>query len=234
MNFQRRRMERVAREPKPAFQFRRPAGLDKLEVKPFVRSVDFVADDGVAQGGEMHADLVSAPGAGKSADDGKAVSVCTPRETVLDPKLRPSGQAQGMNHLFQPDRRANMRALPGERRVNGVRFPFRPAPDDREIFFSDPLFLHEQAKTARGGSVLRDQHQAAGLTIEPVDDGNLSAVRDLKSEELFQFAPERAGRAWLGRMHEQERRLFDDDEIVTLGDDREIMRTVCVRSIRGG
>jgi hypothetical protein len=40
-------MERVAWKQKLAFQIRRPAGLDKLKIKPLVRPINFVADDGM-------------------------------------------------------------------------------------------------------------------------------------------------------------------------------------------
>ena len=66
-----------------------------------------------------------------------------------------------------------------------MRIPFRPSPDDGEVFLRDPLLLHEKPKTARGGRVLRYEDQAAGLAIEPINDRNLTAVRNLKSQELF-------------------------------------------------
>lgn len=127
-----------------------------------------------------------------------------------------------------------MRALPGERRIDQARFPFRPAPDQREVFFRDPLLLHEQPETASGRRVLRDENEPARLAIESVHDRDLAAVGDLKREELFQLAPERPGAARFRGMDQQERRLFHHDEIFSFRDNGESEIVVCARFIRGG
>jgi hypothetical protein len=82
--------------------------------------------------------------------------------------------------------------------------------------------------------VLRDEDEAAGLSIKPIHDRNLAAIRDLKGQELFQFAPKRARAARLGRVHQEERRFFHHDEVGTLRHDGEISRMVCARALRGG
>lgn len=177
---------------------------------------------------------MGAAGLRQSADDAEALLVRPASEPFFDLEIGASRRAQGVNRLLQPDRRRHVRALPGERRVNRARFPIRPAPDNCEVFFRDSLLLHEQAKTPRGGRVFRHEDEAARLAIEPVDDRNLAAVRDLKCEELFQFAPKRPNSARFRGVHQEERRLFHHDEVFTFRDDGEIMTSVCVRSIRGG
>lgn len=186
------------------------------------------------QRSQMHANLMSAAGARESANDAETFVIRAARESLLDAEIRARRRAQRVNRLLQPDRRRQVLALPRQWRINGTRLPFRPAPDNRQIFFRDPLLLHEQTKTPRGGRVLCHENEAAGFAIEPVDDGNLAAIRDLESEELFQFAPQRSRAAWLRRMHEQERRLLHDDEVFALRDDGEIMAAVCARCLRGG
>src|SRR3954468_9460514 len=106
-----------------------------------------------------------------------------------------------------------MRSLPREGGIDGGRFPIRPTPDEGEIFLRDLLPLHEQTKPPGRRGILRDQDQAAGFTIEPIDDGNLAAIRDLKGEQLLQFAPERARVRRFRGMNEEKRRLVDDDEV---------------------
>ena len=138
-----------------------------------------------------------------------------------------------MNRLLEPDRRRQVRALPRERSVHRNRIQFRPAPDDSKIFLGDALLLHEQAETSRGGGVFRYEDQPAGFAIEPVDDRNLPAIGDLESEQLLQLAPKRARMAGFRRMHQQERRLFHDDEFRCLGNDGEI-GGVCARCFAGG
>ena len=126
-----------------------------------------------------------------------------------------------------------MRALSCQRRIHRARLPIRPTPNDREIFFRDPLFLHEQPKTASGGCVFRDKHQSARFAVEAVHDGNLASVRDLEGEQLFQLAPERQGVVRFARMNEKERRLFHHDAIGCLGHYGEI-GAVCASRFAGG
>jgi hypothetical protein len=139
-----------------------------------------------------------------------------------------------MNGLLEPDWRWRMNALSGERQIHRFGIPFRPAPNDREIFFGDALLLHQQAKTPRRGRVLRHEYQPACFPVESIDDRNLSAIRDLEGEQMFQFAPECARSGWFGGMNEQEWWLLDDDEIIALGDDREVVRVICASCVRGG
>ena len=127
-----------------------------------------------------------------------------------------------MNRLLEPDRRWRVNSLSGERRIDGFGIPFRPAPNDREIFLCDALLLHHQSQNAAPPAVLRHEHEPARFPVEPIDDRNLSAIRDLEREQMFQFAPECARSSRLGGMNEQKWRLLDDEEIIALRDDREV------------
>lgn len=127
-----------------------------------------------------------------------------------------------------------MNSLASERGVDCFAIPLRPAPDDRKILLGDPLLLHQQAKTPRRSPALRYEDQPTRFAIESIDDRNLSAIRDLECEQVFQFAPEGARAVRFGGMNQQEGRLFDDNEIIGLRDDREIMCVICVGCVRGG
>jgi hypothetical protein len=127
-----------------------------------------------------------------------------------------------------------MNSLASERRVDRFAIPLRPAPDDREILLGNALFLHQQTKTPRRSCVLRHEDQPARFAVESIDDRNLSAIRDLECEQVFQFAPEGARAVRFGGMNEQEGRLFDDEEIIALRDDREVVRVICAGCVRGG
>ena len=67
-------MKGVTRQEKPSLQFRGPTGLDELQVKFFVRSINLVAHDRMAQRGEMDPDLMGAPSPRKRSDNAKAVA----------------------------------------------------------------------------------------------------------------------------------------------------------------
>lgn len=182
----------------------------------------------------MHPNLMGAASARKSANDTKAFLIRAARESLLDAEISASRRAQRMNRLLQPDRRRQVLALSRQRRIDRTCFPFRPARDNRQIFFSDPLLLHEQTETSRRRPALCHQHEPARFAIEPVDDRNLAAICNLEGQELLQFAPQRPRAAWFRRMHQQERRLFDDDEVFGFRDDAEIVAVVCARRFRGG
>jgi len=119
----------------------------------------------------MHANLMSSACVRKSANQAEPVAEgCRFGETPFDPKLRQGRRARRMNHLFKPDRRALMSALTFQRSIDDFVLPFRPAPNNRNIFFAQLVSLHQQTKIAGGRGSLCDQHQSAGLSVEPVHD----------------------------------------------------------------
>lgn len=100
--------------------------------------------------------------------------------------------------------------------------------DDREIFLLDTVLFHRTSEPARSGRGFRDQDEAASFAIEPVDDGNLPAIDQLKSKQLAQRRPESRGAVRFARMNEQERWLVDHKVIVRLIDDPEVERKPCL------
>src|SRR5205085_5818952 len=148
--------------------------------------------------GEMNADLMSAPSLWNGANQREAIAVgCRSSdfaqdrscETFLDAKVGDGFRAFGMNRLLQPNRRRLMLSLPIHRRVDRFRFPIRPSPNDREIFFVQTPLLHEQSESSRGGRSFRDQYQTARLAIEAIDDRDLAAIRNFEREQLAQLLP---------------------------------------------
>ena len=117
-----------------------------------------------------------------------------------------------------------MRTLPRNRRVHGSCFPFRPTPNDGQIFLRDALFLHEQTKLARGCGGLGDKHDAARFPIQSIHDRDLPAVGDFEGEQMSQFAPERARAVGFARMNEKQRRFIDHDVVVGFVDDARSLR----------
>ena len=77
-----------------------------------------------------------------------------------------------------------MDALAEKGRVDGESILRGPAPDEREVFLRDPATLHEHAEMPRGGVRFRDEHQAAGLAVEAIDDRDLAAVRELEGQQV--------------------------------------------------
>src|ERR1043166_6100627 len=140
---------------------------------------------------EVNANLMSASSFRKCANQSEFISIrCRPFdfaqdrscETLFNAELSDSLRAFRMNHLFQPDRGRLMFALSIKRRVDSFRFPIRPAPNDREIFFVQMSILHEQTKSTRCRGRFCDKDNAARFAIESIYDRNLSAIGDFERE----------------------------------------------------
>ena len=62
-------MKRVSSKKQPRRQWLGPTLSDKVEIKPLVGTIEFIADDRKADRGQVHADLVKAAMAGLYSQD---------------------------------------------------------------------------------------------------------------------------------------------------------------------
>ena len=115
-----------------------------------------------------------------------------------------------------------MFALTIQRSVDDLMFPFRPAPNDCEVFFAKLMSLHQESKIARSRRGFCNQHETAGFAVESIHDRNLSAGGDLEREQIAQLFPESRRNARFCRVNKKKRRLIDDDIVVGLIDNPEL------------
>src|SRR6266446_7544854 len=116
----------------------------------------------------MHADLMSSASPWDGANQTEAVAEgCRFGKAPLHSKLRQRWRPGRMNHLFEPDRRVLMFALTIQRGFDDFVLPFRPAPDNRKVFFAQLVSLHQQAKIARGRSSLCTKQNPPVLAAGP-------------------------------------------------------------------
>ena len=94
-----------------------------------------------------------------------------------------------MNRLLQPNLGRLMLSLSIERRIDYCRLPFRPAPNNGEIFFVNALLLHQQPESPGGRGRFGDEHEPAGFAVQPVDDRDLSAVCDFEGQQFAELFP---------------------------------------------
>src|SRR5207237_10701615 len=119
----------------------------------------------------MHADLMSSASPWDGANQAEAVAEGRRfGKAPLHSKLRQGWRSGRMNRLFEPDRRVLMFALTIQRGIDDFVLPFRPAPNNRTVFFAQLVSLRQQAKIARGMSSLCDQHESTRLAAKPVQD----------------------------------------------------------------
>src|SRR5438876_1262506 len=124
-------MERMSRQEQSLLEFRRPSRLNESQIKLFVRSVNFVANNWMADRSKMDPDLVSSASIRNSANQTKLAVAGASRfnKASFDTKFGLCGRSSRVNHLFQPDLGSLMFALSIQRSVDDFGFPFRPAPN---------------------------------------------------------------------------------------------------------
>ncbi len=137
-------------------------------------SVECVADDRVAEGLHVDADLVGAAGLDADLDEGEgAVGGLVMRSSTLtwETAERPVGAAGG--HAGAADEVA------GDGEVDGDVVLCEVAVDEGEVGFGDLAAGEHVAELAVGAVVLGDEDDAAGLLVEAVDDAGAEVAADV-------------------------------------------------------
>src|SRR5205809_3944511 len=98
-------MKRVPRQQQLLLKFSRPSGLDELEIKPFVRSINFIANNRVTTRREMDPNLVSAASMRNGSDQTELAVAGASRfnKAPFDTKFGLRCRSRRMNRLLQPD-----------------------------------------------------------------------------------------------------------------------------------
>ena len=91
-------MQGLSRQKQCAFEFRRPIILNEFEIVVLIRSINFVADNGVTERRKVNANLMRATGLWNRAHDCKTIAGAN--ESVGDHKSCDSRRAVRMNCLF--------------------------------------------------------------------------------------------------------------------------------------
>lgn len=122
-------------------------------------AVEGIADDGVAQGGKVHPDLMGAAGLGDRLQE-----AVVPRA----PQQAETG-AGFFSPVFIDDGQVPFAAIGNQGQI-AVRFPpDRPALHDGEVPFCHPPAFEGAGKKAVGCSVLCEEHQPRRVPVNPVD-----------------------------------------------------------------
>ena len=188
-----------------------------------VRAIDGIAHQGMADMGEVHPDLMGAPGlelAGQQRGDRLAVAPVEGRlQLPMGDRL---AAALAHRHFF-----AGIR-MPVDRRIDRAALAAGHAPDEGHV-----AALHRAGAAVigelRGQRLMRlvvlgDHHQPGGVLVEPVHDARPADAADAGKAGAAmgdQRVDQRAGLVAGGRMHDQPLRLVDDDDVVVLIDDIE-------------
>ena len=130
-------------------------------------------------------------------------------ETAKRAKGSSRGTTLGMDALFKPYPRGVVQPLSQQRRLNLPSVLERPAKDQRRVGLANLARLHLATQVARRRFCFCDQCEAAGFSVQPIDDGNCSAIDTFKSKEIQQVMPKCALIPRLAWVHLHECRLFN-------------------------
>ena len=173
-------------------------------------AVGLVADDRVADGAQMHADLMSTAGGDCDPDERHSLEV--PREGhACHRAARP---ARAGRHLLPVLRIAPDRLVDAPPGVHDT-------PDERDVFLLDFAVLKLPRQLLVGLVVLGDDHQSRGAAIETVHDSRarLAAHSAQVLDVVQQGVHERAARMPGPGMDDHPRRLVEDNDIRVFEDD---------------
>ena len=188
-----------------------------------VRAIDAVAQQRMADMGEMHPDLMGAAGlelAGQQRGDRLAVA---PVEGFLDFPMGDGLAAAFAHRHFLPRMR-----MPVDRRIDGAALAVGHVPGERHV-----AAPHRAGAAVIGELrgqrlvrpvVLRHHHQPGGVLVEPMHDARPPDAADpgkARAAMGDQRIDQRAGFMAGGGMHDESLGLVDDDDVVILIDDIE-------------
>jgi len=135
----------------------------------------------MTQVGCVDADLVGAPGARAGFEEGNG-KVVRQDISLQNTEIGEGGCAIGVNALFEMNPRGLHAALAEEWRIDRGVCPRGMTADEGEIGFFHIARGHGGGEETCGGGVFGDEHEAAGLAVQPVDDGDLPAIGNFVGE----------------------------------------------------
>ncbi len=212
-------MQRVALHPERLEVGARELFVERAFEEPFVGTVELVADERVADRRQVHADLVLATREGQARDQ-RAVF-----EALEHAPVGARGLAVGEDRHLELDLRD---ARLADRHVDRAAVALGHAPDDRLVLLLDLAALELAHHVGVRDGVLADQHDAAGLAVEPVAQARRAAALELEALAiaLVYALDQRVREVAAGGMHDDHGRLVDRQDRLVLVEDRELVRAL--------
>src|SRR5262249_9276086 len=177
-------------------------------------AIDRVAEERMADGREVYADLMGAPGLEPAGEEARYWRTVAAGIAFEDLPMRDRGAAAGAHrHLLAQPR------VTADRLVEGAAGPRRGAQKEGEIpatqLLAAAVVGELAAERAVGALGLGHHHETARILIEPMHDARALDAADpgeagaaMGHERVSQRAGPVAGRG----VHDEPRRLVDDDE----------------------
>ena len=187
-------------------------GVQELALEPEHAGVAVlrIAGHGMADRLQVRADLVRAPGLEAHAQQRVAL------ERLLGREVGDRGAPVGG---VGRDARADA-AVAAQRRLDLAGARARPALDERQVLAQDPARLELRLERRVGRLGAGDDEQPGRVAVEPVDQPGAPWLAPGGAAVLERLG-ERARAVPARRVHDDARRLVDDEEVLVLPDDVE-------------
>lgn len=170
-------MQSVAGKEEAAGEAGGPTGLNEVEVSGFIGAVELVAEDRVADVGEVDADLMEPPGDRFGAEEGKGVRFAADGNGEAAEGIEAGERvgARRVDALFEVDGARGNTAFAEDGRRNLEVVVGGVARDDGEVGLEGFAASNAGAEAAGGGGGFGDEDDAGGFAVEAVDEGYLAA-----------------------------------------------------------
>lgn len=186
-------------------------------------AVNVVAEQRMAEMGEVDADLVGAAGLELTGEQGGDRLAVLTREALDHPPMGHGVTAALAHRHFLSGVR-----MPVDRLIDGAAFPVRHAPDKGHVAAAHLAGAAMVGELRRqrlvGAVVLGGHHQSGGVLVEPMDNARPPDPADAGQACAAvgdQRVDQRAGLVPGGGMDHEVLRLVDDDDVVVLEHDVE-------------
>ena len=187
-------------------------GAQRMRHAAVDAAVERIADDRVADGAQVHADLMRAPGGNGDAQQRDALQIARPR----DARNGVAGAAGARRHLDAVLR------IAADRGVDALAL-LHQSPRQRDVFLLDFAIVELPRQLLVRIVVLGDHHHARRALVEPMHDAGTDFAADAAQvlDVVQQRVDERAGRIAGGGMDDHARGLVDDHDVGVVEQDLE-------------
>ena len=186
------------------------AVLRQRQVQIFIPAIKFVADDGMADGGQVDADLMFPSRFWTHAQEGELTLRAA--KAPIHPEFRQGQCAVAANAMLDSDLAG---VVPAQRQIDASGVGAHRAVDNGQIDLFDGAGFHEFAQKPGGERVFRGKNHAAGFAVKAVDQVRRSFRAQIKTHPADEAGPF----AVLGGMADQAGGLVDDQQVRVLEND---------------
>lgn len=176
-------MQGLSRKDQLSRQLIRPAVTKEGQVGRVVAAIDFISNNPVSCGFQMHPDLMGASGPGEASN--LRIPPECPFPPALDFETSDTFSPLGVDGLPDPNVTPGEFSFSSQAALNLKFLPLRPAVNDGLVFLADPTAGHFLPETPRQNFCSCDKNTSACFPIQAIHKVDLVAAK-LDPQEIPQ------------------------------------------------